>query len=154
MPLLLLLEEVEESLMPFQTDRGAIRLRWGGASTERAFRVQKRDYGGGDQLKPATYRRNVRTGAMLRTFGNRLRSVDVNLLVREDPGTDQISGVDEGSIDELESAWKATDLECLSFEDTAYWYAEWIGPWPPRLEFDTMRTWAVIPMKLEQRTTS
>lgn len=154
MSLLILLEEVEEVELPFATDRGALRLRWGGAATERAFTVQQKAYAAGDKTKPAQYRRNLRTGAMLRTYGIPMRQVQVNLLVRETPGGDLIEGVQEGSIDELELAWAATDLECLSFEDTSYWYAEWVGAWPPRLEFDTMRRYAVIPMMLEQRSTT
>ena len=154
MSLLLLLEDVEEVELPFATDRGAIRLRWNGAATERAFIVRLRDYQGGDKDKPAAYRRNVRTGQMLRVYGVSMRQVSVELIVKETPAGNTIEGVQEGSIDELETAWAATDLECLSFEDTSYWYAEWVGGWPVRMEFDPMRTLAIVPMHLQQRSTT
>lgn len=151
MPLLLLLEEVEGE-MPFHTDRGAIRLRWNSGGTERAFYVRQKGYEGDDEEKPAQYKRGVTDGALLRSFGTRYRQVNVILLVKETPGGATIYTVQEGSIDELYNAWAATDLECLSFADEAYWNAEWISLWPPRLEFDPMRALAVVPMVLVQRS--
>lgn len=153
MTLLLLLGE-RASEMVFHVDRGAIRLRWDSAGTERAYVVQMVDYAGDDLDKPTMYQRNFSTGKLLRSQGGLIRIVKCNFLAKEYPDGHYINGVLEGSIEELRAAHAASDLECLSFADDAYWDAEWMGTFPPRLRFDPLRKLAIIPAHIEQRILS
>ena len=115
--------------------RESVLLKWSGGGTERSFRVLREGYSGGATVKPASYARSLSDGGMLRVHGTRYRSFQAVLLVLDSP-SGSIDSVTEGDIDELEAAFQATDLQCKSLEDSAYWDAEWVGTWNAQVEYD------------------
>jgi hypothetical protein len=46
---------------------------------------------------------------------------------------------------------EATDLKAKSFEDSAFWSAESIGDWDPRVEFDPMGNVRVQVLRLVEK---
>jgi len=131
--------------------RSAVLLKWSGGTVERAFYIKKEGYGG-HKTKPAKYGRNL-SGRLNKTYGASFNRVIGIFLVRDAP-TATIDGVDEGDITELEAAHDATDLQVKSFEDAAYWTAEWMGDWPPILDYDPIRSLASVPAMIEQKLDS
>ena len=98
------------------------------------------------------YGRNL-SGRLLGSYGAQFRRISGVFLVRDAP-TATIDGVDEGSIAELQAAQEATDLQCKSFEDSAYWNAEWRGDWPPVVDYDPLRNLASVPALIEEKLES
>ena len=130
--------------------RESVLLKWSGGATERSFRVLRDAYAGGTKTKPAAYGRSWYDGSMTRVFGTSKRKFQGVLIVEDSPsGT--LDSVTEGSIAELEAAFAATDLQCQSFEDAAYWNAEWVGDWLPNVDYEPDRTRASIAINLEER---
>jgi hypothetical protein len=56
-----------------------------------------------------------------------------------------------GTDTNLKSAMEATDLKARSFEDSAFWSAESIGDWDPRVEFDPMGNVRVQVLRLVEK---
>jgi hypothetical protein len=131
--------------------RDAVLLKWNSGATERAFKVLLRDYRGGEEDKPASYSRSLYDGSLQRVFGSVTPRRFVATILGEDSPSGSTGGVDYGSITELKQAWAATDLQCKSFEDSDYWDAEWMGAWPPLLDYDPKRRLVAIPIVLEKR---
>jgi hypothetical protein len=135
--------------------REAVFLKWGGDVTKRCFMAKIEGYAGGDKDKPASYGRSLYDGSLQRVYGSTTprRFIGV-LLVEDSPSgsySDGTESINVGSIANLEAAWAATDLKCKSFEDSAYWDAEWEGGWPPTLAYDPKRNRADIPIRLVER---
>jgi len=137
--------------------REAVFLKWGaGGSTKYAFKVKQVDYSGARHTKPATYGRALSSGNLLAVY----TPLNPRIWLGQVWGLDSASGtandgtedISYGDIDDLKTAWAATDLQVKSFEDSNYWSCEWKGDWDTALEFDPLRNQAVITMMLEQKS--
>lgn len=135
--------------------RKAIFLRWSSGTTKRAFKTLQADYGGAGKLKPASYARSLTDGALLAVYGAKKPRSCICQIWGKDTvsGTanDGVEEIDYGTIDELQAAWAATDLEVKGFEDTAYWPCEWKGDWDMMLEYDPFRINVIVTMVLEEK---
>jgi len=135
--------------------RSAMFLKWSGDATARAFLVQQQDYQGGDEDKVASYARSLYDNSLLAVRATTTPRVFYGQVLGKDStsGTsnDGVDDINNGTIDELKAAWAATDLKCKSFEDSAYWNAEWRGPWRIQLEFDPFRNYALVLISLEEK---
>ena len=131
--------------------RDAVLLKWNGDATERAFKVLKDGYQGGEDQKPASYERALFDGGLLRVFSSKTPRQFIAAIMAEDSATGTMDGVSYGTIAELKLAHAATDLKCKSFEDSDYWNAEWQGSWNPAVDFDPMRNYSTIPVMLVER---
>ena len=131
--------------------RQAVLLKWNGDATERAFKVLKAEYGGGEEQKLATYERGLFNGSLLAVRSTKKPRQFIAPILAEDSPSGSDGGVTRGSIAELKLAHAATDLKCQSFEDSAYWEAEWKGSWNPQLDYDPMRNYAVVPIMLVEK---
>lgn len=136
--------------------RSAVFLKWDSDATKYCFVVQKENYAGGEIQKPASYARSQHDGSLLTVRGITMPRRFVGNIIGEDSASgtanDGAEDIDYGTIAQLQLAHVATDLKVKSFEDAAYWTCEWVGSWPPILEFDPMRNYAVIPMMLEDKS--
>ena len=130
--------------------RESVLLRWNSEATVRAFRVLKEEYRGGTNTKPASYARSLYDDSLLAIRASSKRRW-FGAIVAEDSPSGQIDSADIGSIDELEAAHAATDLEVKSFEDDDYWDAEWMGNWDAICEYDPMRNRAVVIAQIEEK---
>jgi len=131
--------------------RRAIRLKWASGTKQYAFYIKQQNFTP-QEAKPAQYRRNL-SGRLLRVFAPTYRKVMGIFLVR-DSATDTLDGVPEGDISKLKEAHAATDLQVQSFGDSAYWNAEWMGDWPPVLDYDPLANLISVPVILEERLDS
>lgn len=131
--------------------RQAVLLKWNGDATERAFKVLMTEYAGGEDTKPASYERGLIDGSLLIVRSPKTPRQFASAILGEDSPSGSDGGVTRGSIAELKVAHAATDLKCKSFEDSAYWEAEWKGSWNPRMDYDPMRNYAVIPILLVEK---
>ena len=129
--------------------RESVYLKWNGDATEKAFRVLKADYGGAEEQKQASYARSQYDNSLLAVRASTNPRRFTAQLVGEDSPSGADGGIDYGSIADLRSAWIATDLKCQSFEDAAYWTAEWTGSWIVIMEYDPVRNYVVILCSLE-----
>lgn len=135
--------------------REAVFLKWG--ASHYCFFVGREGYQGGNEEKAASYSRGLYDGSLLRVFAaSKPRQFSAALIVDDvrpglsyDDGTETL--VQVGNIADLKAAWAATDLQVKSFEDSAYWGAEWQGPWRPQLAFDPNLNTAEILMTLVER---
>jgi len=139
--------------------REAVFMKWdytgGNPAYKRAFVVLQNHYQGGVQDKPASYQRSVMDNSLLIVrASSKPRKPSCVVLGEDSPsGTlnDGSEDIQKGSIADLKRAWEATDLQVLFFEDTSYWEAEMTGSWPPMLEYDPLRQYAMIPIRLEEK---
>ena len=130
--------------------RSGVRLRWGGGATVRAYEVLKEEYRGATETKPASYARSLYDHGLLAVRGTSKRRWNGYIVAYDSP-TGTIDGVTKGSIDELNAAHAATDLEVQSFEDSAYWEAEWMGNWDTMVEYDPNRNIALVMAAMEEK---
>jgi len=120
-----------------------------------AFYALKEDYGGGAQQKLAAYARSQFDNSLLitRAVTSPRRFVSQVFGLDDASGeaavSDGVESISFGDIDNLKEAWAATDLQCKSFEDSAYWEAEWMGDWTLAMELDPLRNYAIVLMTLE-----
>ena len=135
--------------------REALFLKWSSGATKKAFKVLRVDYRGGIETKPANYTRSQYDGSLLIIRGIVTPRRFAGTILGEDSpsGTanDGVEDIDYGSIADLKLAWAATDLQAKSFEDSAYWDAEWIGDWDPPVDFGPNRNYSSILVSLEER---
>ena len=136
--------------------REAVFLKWDSDATKYCFKVQKEDYRGGERQKPASYARSQYDGSLLIVRAITTPKRFTANIIGEDSASgtanDGVDDINYGTIAQLELAWAATDLKVKSFEDSAYWTCEWVGSWPPILEFDPYRNYALIPIILEDKS--
>jgi len=137
--------------------RRAVFLRWDGDATTRAFLVTQPEYRGATQKKLASYARSAADNSLLATRASTRPRAWVGQLVAMTTALAAVYGTANdgsddfayGDIAELEDAHEATDLKCLSFEDSDYWTAEWMGDWDEVMEFDPKRNYAIVLCTLE-----
>lgn len=140
--------------------RRAMFFKWGFTgktpANKYAFLISQEGYSGGHKEKPASYSRSLYDGSLLIVRGittpRKFQGIAIGYSSR--PGTTANDGTEDislGSISDLAAAWAATDLQVKSFEDSSYWEAEWVGMWPPILNFDPLQTYASIPIMLESK---
>jgi len=130
--------------------RESVLLKWNGGSTIRAFSVLKEEYKGATKTKPASYSRALYDDGLLVIRATSKRRF-FGLLTIDDAPTGSLDGAAIGSIDEAEAAWAATDLQVKSFEDDAYWDAEWMGNWDTLCEYDPKRNKALVIAQIEEK---
>ena len=135
--------------------REVVFMKWG--PSQFCFYAKVEGYQGGIQEKPATYSRSMYDGSLQRVYAPLMPRRFMAVFIVDDtrPGTTQNDGTDDvavGCIDDLKAAWAATDLQVLSFEDAAYWNAEWEGPSLPQVVYDPMRRKADMQASLVQRS--
>ena len=136
--------------------RSAVFLKWDSDATKYCFVVQKENYAGGEEQKPASYSRSQYNGSLLVVYGITTPNRFTGNIIGEDSASgtanDGSEDIGYGTIAQLKLAWAATDLKVKSFEDSDYWTCRWIGSWLPVLEFDPMRNYALVPMMLEDKS--
>jgi len=130
--------------------RSGVRMKWSGGETIRAFEVLREDYRGSTQTKPAQYGRSLYDDGLVAVRATSKRRF-TGLIVAYDSPSGAIDGVTRGSIAELNAAHDATDLQVQSFEDDAYWDAEWMGDWDTLIEYDPMRNQALVVAQIEEK---
>ena len=130
--------------------RQSVLLKWNSGSVARAFPVLKEGYRGGAETKPATYSRSLYDDSLQVVRGISKRKFSGVLSVLDAPAG-AIDGVAQGSIAEARAAHAAADLQVRSFEDDAYWEAEWMGDWDAICEYDPMRNRAIIVAQIEEK---
>ena len=122
---------------------------------ERAFLVVRASYLGGSQAKPASYERSLLDNSLLAVRASTKPRTPSFVVLGEDSTTgtlnDGSANIAKGTIAHLKLAWAATDLKALLFEDSSYWDAEIMGAWPPMLEYDPLRKYALIPLRMEEK---
>lgn len=130
--------------------RQSVLMKWSAGTVERAFPVLKEGYRGGTETKPAAYSRSLYDDSLQAVRATSKRRFMGVLSVLDSPsGT--IDSVTQGSIADARSAHAATDLQVKSFEDSAYWNAEWMGDWDTICEYDPMRNRAIIVAQIEEK---
>lgn len=130
--------------------RSSVRLRWNGGSTTRAYQVLKEEYRGAGETKPAQYARSWYDDSLLAVRSTSKRRFNA-IIVAYDSPSGSIDSITKGSIDELNAAHSATDLEVQSFEDSDYWDAEWMGDWDTLLEYDPKRQLTLVAATIEEK---
>lgn len=132
-----------------------IFLKWS-TSTKKCFYIKQEGYQGYTKEKPASYSRSLYDGSLQRVYGpvKVRRFMGIVIVQATAPAKTYSDGTDNvavGSITDLISAWEATNLECLSFEDSAYWEAEWDAPMVPEVTYDPLRNYADVQISLVER---
>lgn len=120
-----------------------------------AFVVLQEGYEGGRKTHAKDVSRNL-SGTLLvvRAAGSKKREFVGRVWLDHDAtGTVTYNEVAYtlGTDTNLEAAMEATDLKAKSFEDSAFWSAESIGDWDPRVEFDPMGNVRVQVLRLVEK---
>ena len=133
--------------------REAIFLKATSSTDAYAFLIQQEGYQG-QETKPASYGRSLYDGGLLAVRGTSKKTIQGIIIVYDSP-TGRTSDGDDykdyGSIDQLKACWQSTTLTVKAHGDSAYWEAEWFGPWPPQVDFDPLRGVASVPISLEEK---
>jgi hypothetical protein len=138
--------------IPF--DRSYLLLQYGNPISSRyAFEIRLDQYDGGRATNPLDLSRNP-AGDLLIVRGVTKREFTGRIFLDYDPtGTVSFGGQSYtiGAPDDLYDCLKATTLQALSFEDDAFWEAQWVSVWQPAVDHDPKGATRTMPLQLVEK---